>query len=783
MISRSALTPNTETIEGPATRAANRFRVLATIVPIVSWISLIALLHLVWPVLGGSLGWSLAAVTAMLIATGAYATAIISGAVLYFTSVFVCGSLLFVTAIPGQEKPSLLASIGWSCVIGIVAGLALDRTSWRRTLIATSAALFGLLLGVELYTGEFGTRFVVSIPLATLTYGMIAGRMIDTVLMVGRRDDEAAAKALEAAAAASAADARADESFRLSRMLHDGVVNTLGAIRWAFDVDLDALRSRCARDVAAIESASPTAKVAGVVPLDLPELISRATSSARMCGISLEVQRSGNVPAVPMEVLGAISGALDEAILNAQKHGRARSATLCVAADDTQLRIIFHDHGRGFPEDVTLPADGGVARSIILRCARANVAVARQLSAPGTRYDFTWKDRISVDESGGERELDRKLKSNYFALRAAMTMVALETALWLMTRLIVDLPFDWGLASAWWWIGMLTLIGSGVAIGILGATRRSALRWWQCSAMVAMVAVIAAIPSPSVESCIEPGVGVWQSMGAFIVASTLMWLTPGYRWTVAAGVAFVVGWGIALALSHVSYGCSNEQAIFLVLNSLALAILWGLRRFLETLGRGAQESIEAAVKSRTAEVETLSREAVRQQVEDLALAAGIPLLRDIAEGRRDPMAPDVRREAELVESLLRNCAYLEVGLEPVASVLLRSCQHAASRGVVVRLSYVEPPPISEEQLAELERILISAMDAAVSHSEVIVTALASGEQGSVTCYLVIGEPIELAEVVSGLSVLVHTEDSARLIEVTWNQVPHQTDSPAPAWSL
>ena len=85
-----------------------------------------------------------------------------------------------------------------------------------------------------------------------------------------------------------------------------------------------------------------------------------------------ELQTVEPIPTLPVELRIALIRILQEALLNARKHAKARRMTVTVALDDTTLRLVITDNGQGFrpSELATRPPERGGAGLAAMR-ARA----------------------------------------------------------------------------------------------------------------------------------------------------------------------------------------------------------------------------------------------------------------------------------------------------------------------------------------------------------------------------------------------------------------------------
>ena len=173
-----------------------------------------------------------------------------------------------------------------------------------------------------------------------------------------------------------------------SRVLHDTVVNTLGAVaNGAIVSGCDAIRARCAADVRAID-ALERFRIPGA------PTISDLVGYAETLDIDLVVHGHAELDALvarqPQWRRQEIIGVIGESIINAAKHSGADRVGISVAESDN--RIVISDEGVGIDDTATL------VRALSLRARDAMVLVDVE-SAPGegTRVRLTVPPLQSVD--------------------------------------------------------------------------------------------------------------------------------------------------------------------------------------------------------------------------------------------------------------------------------------------------------------------------------------------------------------------------------------------------
>lgn len=164
---------------------------------------------------------------------------------------------------------------------------------------------------------------------------------------------------------AEVATARAQAREEVARRLHDGVLQTLAVVqrrsqdpelvRLARDQELD-LRSYLAHvpdPPAGPRRADPVATVR-----------SSLADAERRTGVRCELIVVDFPDRLDRDSIEALTGAIGEAVVNADKHGGARTATICLDVDDDGRPVCtVNDDGTGF--DVARTPEGlGLRRSI-----------------------------------------------------------------------------------------------------------------------------------------------------------------------------------------------------------------------------------------------------------------------------------------------------------------------------------------------------------------------------------------------------------------------------------
>lgn len=317
-------------------------------------------------------------------------------------------AIVAVAGTPGMRQPV----VAWGLIVatGAWAGYALVLARSRpaalvdRRLLVLDVALAGSLLAADGFVHELGRSqsLAGALPLApVLAVAAVAGRRWVLALAVafglarfasavGLDGDPAFWKggtwlsvltsavlyALAGVVAAGVLDrlrtaegevafARARE--RVARDLHDGMLQTLAAVqRRADDPDLVHLARSQEAELRAYLF-EPGGRATTPVAVDDALRRAAAVATARF-GLRVDVALVSPLPALRLEQVEAVTGAVAEALANVAKHAGVDRATIFAEADDAgDLVCSVTDQGRGF--DPSTATRRGLAASVEARMA------------------------------------------------------------------------------------------------------------------------------------------------------------------------------------------------------------------------------------------------------------------------------------------------------------------------------------------------------------------------------------------------------------------------------
>jgi signal transduction histidine kinase len=605
--------------------------------------------------------------------------------------------------------------ITWTNLAALCAGFLIAGARGRWAIVVIAAGPM-LILGTRAWadgTLALAWQSLVASAAYALADGMAAHVAASAVRGLARETD-AAGEALAAARGEQAARAaRTREVERVSRVLHDTVLNTLGAVRRGIGTDardLEALRSRCALDLVELRRLRDRRSDAvGDVGVTVEALLSALGARAEVLALTLETSAAVTSSAtIPTPVADALAGAGAEALINVAKHSGRGAAELRLSWDGRVLEVQLADDGVGWSG--ALEAGQGVSRSIIARSAEAGVdALVATAPGAGTAVTLTWR-ASSEPGSTGARELADAAPEAVAAagvagssagsdpaLAALLARVAVRAGAWITGLLVVFTAVFWGAAGSVGSVVALAILLAVLAASWLIGVRRGRVPVPSAYAalLVAATFVVTALPARDATTCQDLLEGWWGVDGAAVVLLSLLLLTRGWWWAAAGSAAMVLG-ALSLYLRPVALPpeCTDQPAY---LGVFELSIVAAILIFREALRRQWQRAADSRSRSDALRLERDVRtatERARDARVDVVLAATVPLLDTLARGAADPGEDGVRRQCATAESALRSLLVLGLVTDPLRGVLGDAVLDAFGQGSALAVM----PPIGEPRL-------------------------------------------------------------------------------------
>lgn len=564
-------------------------------------------------------------------------------------------------------------------------GIASVIITGRRSLLVPVAGCAGFSLTVDFTHPGWELPSAAGQLICGLSI-VVASRVALAVLAdIARRVDDTSAAAAREAEAISWSRHASEEAAETARLMHDTVVNTLGAIASGGGAvrDLDAVQERCARDADVLTRLAEGGPEPDTSPL---AVIHASPLEIRRSGLTDEEVRLSldDLPAATVQALGRC---LSEALQNVVKHAQVSSASLDVAVTEAGLQIRLRDAGVGFDPDHT-PLRG--LRSSVIERARA-VGIDAQVESAvgsGTTVSLTVLRAQAESDSPEGDALDSDQTSSHaidvLRDRAVLAWAAAVVAVGPLLE-VLTVP---GLLTPTYGVFLMGTMGLCLVIGLhdRGSRARS----------VTTVVLVALVPAGFVVSAATSGFGRIDPVGWQVVSHTgplILLIRFGTRHGWIAGLVAHLVAGAALALV-VAERSVNAAAIMLIgtLIGATLVIGWvSFDRFLTVSARRLARDEDAR---RLAAVEAgllHAATAARARWRDASLASCRDLLRGLGSGTLHPDDPDVRSRCAEEESHLRQITQLDPHLVRLSPWIVEALGEARRREVslVVRVGATE----------------------------------------------------------------------------------------------
>lgn len=643
---------------------------------------------------------------------------------------------------------AFVAALDLSLLLGIVAGDRADSppsfaVMWMMNMAFTFpglvlarrrerlffSAVIVLVLPGSMYLAHpewLDTRVIPAVVTGFTTTVVVAASMRALRAFAARFDDAVESNARERRAAAAARAAQIESAER-ARILHDTVINTLGAVAsgGAAVRRRDLVRERCARDKVVV-----AAMLAGH---GLPEgtttaatIVDEVHLSVRRTGLTdTELDRVGD--RIRGEVFAALLAAAREAVMNVERHADTDSVDLHIDDADGVLRIVVDDAGSGF--DAELQPGRGLAESVVARCKAhsIDVSIASNVGV-GTRVELRYPldERAASPVASAEGRIHDQADVDFAATVARIRQ-----------------------RTTWAWALGLVVVGviieAANRIGHFGATYGMlavgagclAISWWDVrrrGAMSAATQVLVATMVPVAFVLALAGTDFgrvdvidFQALG--VTAPLLLLGLPRSRVLLALSAVALVVVGSTAAVTVASE--STDAALIILIGMVPpiwLTVAWLVfLRAVERVGErsNAEQQALLRVRAQKAEVEAAASARERWMVDGLRDCA--TLLHDLASGDVDPADPEVREACAVEERYLRQLILLNPALFNLGFWLERGLRRARARHVrfAVRTGGIDVDQVSAGAFGDL---VVEVVEELPFHAEVTVSIFATDRQ-------------------------------------------------------
>ncbi|MBB1483901.1 hypothetical protein H5392_08525 [Tessaracoccus sp. MC1865] len=561
---------------------------------------------------------------------------LIVGLTVVATGIIVVGQLLEGPAVPGHwrtdawfgtlltygillrgRKPQLLVLSG-SFVIGLAVVVTTQQLEWVPQIRSLAYTLSGL-----------GVLVVARLITIAITEEYLASRQLRA-----EQEQDAGESA-----------ARAEALAGLRREMHDSLLHALQRMGASWSAaNADEVRASC--EEARQRLAQMPEPLTDDKPVDVCAMLHRSLKPRRQV-ITCEPETL----LVPLSVAQALVGAAREAVRNALEHTSGIPEVHLVQRGGT-VRVTVSDEGPGF--DVTAPRGQslGLEGSVVQRMAAIGGEAHVQSAAGGTTVEMQWP--ASPPEPGGLGERARRLIS-----WCPIPLVA-ASALHILT-------LEW--PGAAFPMAITLIVAALIAVGAV-AVRGGGLAPWQSAVlcgvgMITFIVNYAAVQgAPSID---------WDLWAPSLVSALLIIGLPGQPVRVAVPLAGVVVVG-AVTTSWLTLGWqatigSHFGGLLAVLlyTIVTLVLVFGAQTVSRHLHVTRRLAAAAELRAHAAQVRDGVWHAWLARAERLTGA----FLGEVADGSRDPFAPETRAQAARLGARMRDELRLWPGPLRLASELDR----------------------------------------------------------------------------------------------------------------
>jgi len=593
--------------------------------------------------------------------------------------------LLDCLAAPSIDSTLVLAACWLGDLLNVLsAAFWRGRASWIVPILGVTTVALALVVLRSGWPVTLSASFVVT------TLAMVAATRLGLpqVRRLAEWADHEAERAEADRQAVLVATTAAREAAEDARVLHDTVINTLGAIAngGAAVRDVAAVRERCRRDVATMTGLLAGRAVA--TGTSLAEAVARPVGiRVRRTGLD-DAELRRHEALLSIEAGRALAASAGELVLNAAKHSGADEVVVDVGQDGAGLRVTVSDDGVGFSGVVI--AGRGLAESVVARLEAVGGGVRiRSRPGEGTRIELTCGPAATSPEPETERDRDDAATVAARIRRRACWILAAATV---GVGFVIEAGNRPGRLTATY--GMLVLTGALVALAWRVCRDGRLLPRW----LTALI--VLGVPCGFLLALAGVGFGTddvssYQAIGFVPLLMLLHALTPRRRALTAGSIVFgvtVAATAVVLGLRHT--GATAVLVLVAAAPAAGLVAAWvGFSRLVERLVATSYAARHEAFRARAETAERQAVLAARARWRRAEVHSSRELLDGVETGRLDPRAADVQAACAEEEAYLRQLILLSPEAYRMNAWLARALAEARSGAVrlVVRTGEVDAP--------------------------------------------------------------------------------------------
>lgn len=676
---------------------------------------------------------------------------------------------------PAAWLGPMVAIDTWYLMAALVTAFMLRPGPAIAVLVGGGTTVFAIMAANAIMSGAAGAwREVIFVPVEGLAMGMAAVGVARALVLAAGADDAASEQSQSALMAERREAVRREESLRLEAIVHDGLINTLGAVAAGSGVDhVERTRARCRADVDGLRRFLDDR--AGPVPGGetgwVARIITAAQERAAVLGIRLSAQRSGPDPELPESVGAALRAAVGEALTNVSKHAASSDAVLAVSAGHEWITVALFDSGDGFEGGRALPP-----ASLRRHLAPVGIEVTARSQSDGAAVVMRWDAESIADRPAAAGE---SVSSLWVSARADMFR---WLGAWVIGFLAIQTGLTVGIAPVWG-SGVALCVLVGVAVLVLRLTRTGeAAPGWAAAVIAASSGIVAYLPGLGASGCERIGMAWWGAAGGLLCLLALVFMSTA-RWAAAGAVCYAVGFAaVALEMEAAGGGIGDDSCppwvivVVLLGGLMVLGVMIAFRRVTVHHWRlAAEHRIDALVTWQRAIVER-ERDRARHEEAASTLSDAIELVSGIGDGTLDPASTEVRERCAAEETYLRSLLLIRPDLDALGQILAASVRLGKQLGVAVAIESGEAvAQPSAEGLAALRAVLEGVVGSALAGTRVLLALFPAERGGSLTVICPSGSVPEariarlVADASGELDAVAEAEGGEVLIELRWRE--------------
>ena len=689
------------------------------------------------------------------------------GARLVNLVIFVAVAAAFINALNVDQltgPPAQLLTTTWLNAACLVVAFIAPSHKLAQKVLVVAAGISGVLLVVNSspYTNSDHAKHFVILPIIYSAAIGLAALQAAKSMRVATSDYLVQSQAFAAAHSREAqAEAQGNEARLLARVLHDTVINTLGAIHKGISPSLtQAAQQRCADNLRDLHNFMTAEKEAATGTVK--KLLDAVSQEASVRGLQLKINSHlESDMEISQPALSTCMFAIRELLTNVVKHSRVNVAEVTLSSSDSQLCVSVCDSGIGW-KNLETDQLRGLAGSVM-----------EPIQSLGGQVTFTSSTNVRNEVS-----FTVPLQSGNVIHPIGQEEANIGSGSALSVARLTGLPLlILSLTEALLFINRESVFGNLVALAILvGAvcylhSKRSQVMNFAATAIfTCAIACVIALPMLANGICRSDVAESWGTDGAAVLLIIVGMLGPRLWSALLSMVSVSLGLLLPLAFTPDNAGCLSGAITVLPIEIGTVLAIFAFRTHLSRLWKATAKKREQLLFLERHLAIARATTSVRNKRLNDVVQALEPFLLSASNGELNLQSSEVQTRAGEGEEALRSLLLLDYRLAELGNLISWFVAEAFHRHIVIRVvsgEFIADP--NQHVLSQLREALAGILAHVPAHGIIRIGLFSRGESKVLTLVFsrISSSLLSATFEHSQIMVTVQESEDEMLVEMSW----------------